>query len=114
LVFGLKHSNTTSGDEFGILSCVYSLFVLVGTLLMRSMGDRSILTPRHKVNIIMLKIPICPPKKHFVLIRKTNSALQENNHHFFLEPFHTHIRYVNTPCVGEQSGTETAMWNVSN
>lgn len=70
---------------------MYSLSVLVGTLLMRSMAVRRILTPRHEVNIDNVKNSRQSNQKTlFVLIRKTNATVQENNHSLFLEPYQTY------------------------
>ena len=72
-------------------SCVYSQPALVGTLSMRSMAAMRILTPRHEVNINNVKDSGQSNQKTlFVLIRKTNAAVQRNNHYLFLEPYQTY------------------------
>jgi hypothetical protein len=58
---------------------------------MRSMAVRRILTPRHWVNISNVKNSGQSKQKTlFVLIRKANVTVQENNHYLFLEPYQTY------------------------
>ena len=58
---------------------------------MPSMVVRRILTPRHEVNINNIKNSGQSNQKAlFVLIRKTNATVQENNHYLVLERHQTY------------------------